>query len=177
MDFNSRLYPSYEAATIDQADNIENMHKTFRFWFAICGLNLVCMIFIGIFRHFNRKLEKESLTVAIIYYACFAWWLGMWACGLHFRFKEAGRAVCNEGSACDETTSDTPCPDTMLLKSEAELIQSHSCNFMKLYLDIAGLLIGGYAAWFILGLTGATKTPVWTPKREEKKDGEDEKNE
>ena len=149
------------------------MHKTFRFWFAICGLNLVCMILIGIFRHFNRKLEKESNTVSIIYFTCFAWWLAMWACGLHFRFKESGRAVCNEGSACDPE-KDEACSDTMLLKSESELIQSKSCTFMKYYLDIAGLLIGGYAAWFILGLTGATKTPVWTPKGSEKKENEED---
>ena len=167
VDFNSRLYSSYEAAQNDHADNIENMHKTFRIWFGICGFNLLFMIFIGIPRHCNRKLGKDSKIVAGIYYLCFFWWLVMWALGLHFRFKEAGRAVCNEANVCDEDAAE-PCPDTKLLRSESELIQSSSCTFMKYYLDIAGLLIGGYAAWFILGLTGATKTPVWTPKREEK---------
>ena len=61
-------------------------------------------------------------------------------------------------------TENPNCKDTMLHLSEKDLIQTKSCNFLKYYLDIAGLLIGGYAAWFILGLTGATKTPVWTPK-------------
>ena len=47
---------------------------------------------------------------------------------------------------------------------------------MKYYLDIAGLLIGGYAAWFVLGLTGATKTPVWTPNRNKSASSSDGSN-
>ena len=165
-DYNSRLYESLGAAESDHAENIEDVHMTFKWWFGICSINLACTIAIGIPRHCNKRLGASPF-VYWFYFFCFAWWLGMWGFGLHFRFKESGRAVCNEGNACDKADSSEPCPDTMLHTDEEDLIQSKSCKFMKYYLDIAGLLIGGYAAWFILGLTGATKTPVWTPKRDD----------
>ena len=52
-DFNSRLYPTKEAAEADNAEDIKNVHRSFLIWFACCGVNLLCMIFIGIFRHCN----------------------------------------------------------------------------------------------------------------------------
>ena len=131
-------------------------------------LNLICMIGFGIPRHFNKSCDANTI-VAVGYFIFAVGWLVMWAVGLHLRFQEAGRAVCNDDEYCDpsaEITSENPdpCEPTMLYSEEYALIQKKSCSFMKYYLDIAGLLIGGYAAWLILGLTGATKTPVWTPK-------------
>ena len=44
------------------------------------------------------------------------------------------------------------------------LVQTSSCYFSKVYLNLFGLYIGGYIAWIILGLAGASKSPVWSPK-------------
>ena len=55
VDFNSRLYPTKEAAEADNAEEIENVHKTFIWWFFFCAINLFCMIIIGIPRHFNER--------------------------------------------------------------------------------------------------------------------------
>ena len=131
-------------------------------------INLISMIAVGIPRHFNKKFDDDP-WVAGFYFFFAAGWLVMWAVGLHLRFQEAGRAVCSDDEYCDpaaeiDANNADPCEPTMLYSEEYALIQKKSCSFMKYYLDIAGLLIGGYAAWLILGLTGATKTPVWTPK-------------
>ena len=144
------------------------MHLHFKIWFVLCLLNLVSLMIIGIFRHcLTNYADGKNKWVTGIYYLFSAWWLGMWVYGLHVRFQDSGRAVCNKNLPCDNAPLDAtsePCMPNDISEAEIELLQVKSCNFMKFYLDIAGLLIGGYAAWFILGLTGATKTPVWTPK-------------
>ena len=48
--------------------------------------------------------------------------------------------------------------------------------FIKLYLDIFGLYIGGYIAWIILGLAGASRSPVWNPKNKMNQSEEKKKN-
>lgn len=177
-DNEARLYETKLDAENDEADDIENVHRTFKIWFGLFMINLICMIIIGIPRHWHSKFEKNKV-VSVIYYICALWWLVMWGLGLHFRFQEAGRAVCRDRDiACAYSGEDSRiCPDSELRLSDSPTldetlnIQKASCSFMKYYLDIAGLLIGGYAAWFILGLTGATKTPVWTPKSFENNDG------
>ena len=167
VNFNPRLYASEADAEADNAEDIENVHRTFKIWFIVCALNLLCMMVVGLFKHGNKRYEvnmgdKDIVIVAAFYYVFAIWWLAMWGIGLQFRFQEAGLAACNDETWCDPV--DTTCGPTELTEAEAQLIQDTSCNFMKYYLDASGLLIGGYAAWFILSLTGATKTPVWTPK-------------
>ena len=40
---------------------------------------------------------------------------------------------------------------------------------MRIFSDMAGLYAGGFLAWSALGMTGATNTPVWSPKQEKDK--------
>ena len=148
-----------------------------------CTHSTSSIIAIGIFRHcVVRTADGESTVVMYIYYFFGLCWLGMWGLGLHWRFSESGRAVCNETIPCapepvaDDAGADPalipeePCVPSTATDAELELLQTQSCNFMKYYLDLAGLLIGGYAAWGVLAMTGANKTPVWTNKEKENND-------
>jgi len=79
------LYPTEQDAENAQAEEIENVHKTFKYWFFFYMLNLMSMIGIGIFRHFRFEYEDSNIIRAI-YYLFGGWWLAMWGLGLHLRF-------------------------------------------------------------------------------------------
>lgn len=105
----------------------------------------------------------------------FAWWVF----GLLWRFGDSGRAACGELVPADASQYGDDATEYTLKKweevvkekkiivgdIETELpFQEKSCVFIQYFLDVFGLYVGGFVAWFILSLTGATRTPVWTPK-------------
>ena len=125
VDFNARLFATKEEAEASNAEDIENVHRVFQFWFIFCAINLFLMIAVGIPRHFNQKYENGG-AIAWAYYIFAVIWLAMWAIGLHLRFQEAGRAVCNDDEYCDPMAdvdgSEEPCVPSMLYDYEIKLI-------------------------------------------------------
>ena len=129
VDFNPRLFATKEEAEASNAEDIENVHLTFKLWFIFCMVNLIVMIAIGIPRHCNKRYENRGI-IPYAYYFFAVVWLAMWAVGLHLRFQEAGRAVCNDDDYCDPIAevdvsadgSTEPCVPTMLYDYENKLI-------------------------------------------------------
>lgn len=104
-----------------------------------------------------------TLLYVLFALGIFTWWVF----GLLWRFGDSGRAACGElipvGKNGDMYTADDW--KKIVKENESELpFQEDSCVFIQYFLDVFGLYVGGFVAWFILSLTGATRTPVWTPK-------------
>ena len=117
----------------------------------------------------NMVIEPKTREDRGIKYTYFFMWMGMLACwgmGIYWRFKPSGRYACADTKPDNLAFNSEPDWKEQIMGEANNLIQEESCRFIKLYIDIAGLYIGGYGAWIILGFTGAARTPTWSPRRE-----------
>lgn len=137
----------------------------FFFWNLWGLINIFLLIVVSIFKDFSYTSKNEPCLLTLLYVVLALGILGWWVTGLIWRFGDSGRAACGDIPNRDSDLSEE---QWKLLVEANELnlpYQDGTCNFIRYFLDVFGLYVGGFVAWFILGLTGATRTPVWSPKK------------
>ena len=127
----------------------------------------MALFILGVYRdmviEWTARYTKRMLRV---YNAL--WWLmfACWLFGILWRFKPSGRYACADTPPANLAFNSNPDWKSQVLGDKRYLIQEKSCRFIKLFIDFSGLYIGFLIAWFFMGLTGAARTPSWSPNRE-----------
>ena len=150
-----------------EADSVIDVANQFFYWNLWGLINIFLLIVVSVVKDvmYSTERQKEPWPITLCYVllalGIFAWWV----MGLLWRFGDSGRAACGDlppyGSEITEEAW-----EVAVKENESNMpYQTKNCNFIRYFLDIFGLYVGGFVAWFILGLTGATRTPVWSPKK------------
>ena len=160
------LYSNKAEAEEADATDIHAVHRNFVMFFLWGILLCIVLYFVGFYKDWIVPLGEKNRTIDIVYTVLCIGMLVHWILGAHWRFRDPGRFACADlrpenGPYKDMTRRE---PRAVLAALENPLEQTSSCLFIKIYLDIFGLYIGGYIAWIILGLAGASRSPVWNPK-------------
>ena len=150
-----------------QEDSVVDVANQFKYWNLWGLINIFLLVVVSIVKDFAFTSKNEPFYMTLMYVllamGIFVWWIF----GLTWRFGDSGRAACGDLPPEGSVFTDDAWKAAVETNEQGLPYQTGTCNFIRYFLDVFGLYVGGFVAWFILGLTGATRTPVWSPKKQQ----------